>query len=173
AVNLAAFEMVDYVVIDSNDKPLVNIATIQPDYFAKGFEYNANGLSPDTAEEAEVVAAYGGEVIFTPGDVVYSSSALIRLGPRSVKLETLQILMEREQITFDHLHKALSQLGGKHVHVVGDTIIDTYTHCTMIGGQTKTPTMSVLYQERTDYVGGAGIFAKHILSAGGHGSFFN
>jgi rfaE bifunctional protein kinase chain/domain len=171
AVNLSAFEMVDFVVIDRNEKPLANIATIQPDYFAKGFEYNANGLSPDTAEEAEVVEAYGGEIIFTPGDVVYSSSALIKLAPPSVKLETLQILMEREQVTFDHLHKVLSQLRGKHVHVVGDTIIDTYTHCTMIGGQTKTPTISVLYQQRTDYVGGAGIVAKHLVAAGAKVSF--
>jgi len=171
AVNLAAFEMVDYVVIDRNDKPLAILATIQPDYFAKGFEYNANGLSPNTAEEAKVVEAYGGEILFTPGDVIYSSSALIRLAPPSVKLETIQILMEREQITFDHLHKVLSQLSGKHVHVVGDTIIDTYTYCTMIGGQTKTPTISVLYQQRTDYVGGAGIVAKHLVAAGAKVSF--
>ena len=88
AVNLAAFEMVDYVIIDRNDKPLANIETIQPDYFAKGFEYNATGLAPKTAEEAKIVEAYGGEVIFTPGDIVYSSTALINLAPPSVKLET-------------------------------------------------------------------------------------
>src|SRR5476649_2521478 len=34
AVNLAAFEMVDYVIIDRNDKPLANIELIQPDFFA-------------------------------------------------------------------------------------------------------------------------------------------
>jgi rfaE bifunctional protein nucleotidyltransferase chain/domain len=71
AVNLAAFEMVDYVVIDRNDTPLANIATIQPDYFAKGFEYNATGLATKTAEEAAIVEAYGGQLIFTPGDIVY------------------------------------------------------------------------------------------------------
>jgi rfaE bifunctional protein kinase chain/domain len=166
AVNLAAFEMVDYVTIDRNDKPLANISMIQPDFFAKGFEYNANGMMPKTAEEAEVVEAYGGEIIFTPGDVVYSSTALINLAPPSVKLETLQILMERDQITFDHLRDVLNKMVGKTVHVAGDTIIDSYTHCAMIGGQTKTPTMSVLYEQRTDYVGGAGIVAKHLVAAG-------
>src|ERR1700728_4488623 len=55
AVNLAAFEMVDYVIIDRNDKPLANIEMIQPDYFAKGFEYNAAGLAPKTAEEAAII----------------------------------------------------------------------------------------------------------------------
>jgi rfaE bifunctional protein nucleotidyltransferase chain/domain len=171
AVNLAAFEMVDYVVIDRNDKPIENIGIIQPDYFAKGFEYNANGLAPNTVEEAETVEAYGGEIIFTPGDIVYSSTALINLAPPSVKLETLQILMEREQITFDRLRGVLGQMPGKRVHVAGDTIIDSYTHCAMIGGQTKTPTMSVLYQHRTDYVGGAGIVAKHLVAAGAKVSF--
>ena len=40
AINLAAFEMVNYVVIDSNKKPLKLIKDIKPDFFAKGFEYN-------------------------------------------------------------------------------------------------------------------------------------
>ena len=171
AVNLAAFEMVDYVIIDRNDKPLANIETIQPDYFAKGFEYNATGLAPKTAEEAKIVEAYGGEVIFTPGDIVYSSTALINLAPPSVKLETLQILMERNELTFDHLRDVLDRMAGVQVHVVGDTIVDSYTHCAMVGGQTKTPTMSVLYERRTDYVGGAGVVAKHLTAAGARVTF--
>jgi len=36
----------------------------------------------------------------------------------------------------------------------------------MIGGQTKTPTMSVLYERRDDYVGGAAIVAEHLRAAG-------
>jgi bifunctional ADP-heptose synthase (sugar kinase/adenylyltransferase) len=50
--------------------------------------------------------------------------------------------------------------------VVGDTIVDTLTRCAMIGGQTKTPTLSVLYERRSDYVGGAGIVAKHLRAGG-------
>jgi cytidyltransferase-like protein len=171
AVNLAAFEMVDYVVIDRNDKPLANIEIIQPDYFAKGFEYNATGLAPRTAEEAAIVAAYGGQLIFTPGDIVYSSSALINLAPPSLKLETLQVLMERNNISFDVLRDVLDRMPGQRVHVVGDTIVDSYTQCTMVGGQTKTPTMSVLYDRRVDYVGGAGIVAKHLIAAGAKVTF--
>src|SRR5438105_12151585 len=37
AMNLAALEVVDYVVIDPNAKPLENLRIIQPDYFAKGY----------------------------------------------------------------------------------------------------------------------------------------
>src|SRR5476651_1314856 len=41
AINLAALEMVDYVVVDRDETPLRNLALIQPDFFAKGYEYTA------------------------------------------------------------------------------------------------------------------------------------
>ena len=50
--------------------------------------------------------------------------------------------------------------------MVGDAIVDSYTYCTMIGGQTKTPTMSVLFEKRVDYIGGAAIVAQHMKAAG-------
>lgn len=171
AVNLAAFEMVDFVVIDENDKPLENIRIIEPDYFAKGFEYTVSGMPAKTAEEADIVQSYGGEIIFTPGDIVYSSSNLINLAPPAIKLEKLQIIMERSGVTFDDLHRTLDQMTGRRVHVVGDTIIDTFTHCAMIGGQTKTPTMSVLFERQERFAGGAAIVAKHMKAAGANVTF--
>ena len=171
AANLAAFEMVDYVVIDPNAKPLENLSVIRPDFFAKGYEYQAGAIHPRTAEEMAVLESFGGQVIFTPGDIVYSSSRLIELEPPEIKYEKLQTLMEREGFSFDDLRATVRAMPGKRVHVVGDTIIDTITQCTMIGGQTKTPTMSVLYEDKTDFVGGAGIVAKHMQAAGGQVTF--
>jgi bifunctional ADP-heptose synthase (sugar kinase/adenylyltransferase) len=113
-----------------------------------------------------VLHAYGGEIIFTPGDIVYSSSKLIDLAPPAIKFEKLMTLMERENVSFDGLRRTLDGMRGKRVHVVGDTIIDSLTRCAMIGGQTKTPTMSVLYEDRVDYVGGAGIVSEHLRAAG-------
>lgn len=166
ALNLAAFEIVDYVTIDSEATPLSHIQQLQPDFFAKGYEYNANGLHPKTEEEMEVLRSYGGEMIFTPGDIVYSSTKLLELSPPTIKIEKLITLMESEGLTFQQLRKALADLKGKRVHVVGDTIVDSYTQTAMIGGQTKTPTLSVLFEGRTDYIGGAGIVAKHLRAAG-------
>src|SRR5258706_13232546 len=70
AFNLAALEVVDYVVIDQDATPIANIEIIKPDYFAKGYEYTKDGLHVRTAEEKRTVEAYGGEIIFTPGDIV-------------------------------------------------------------------------------------------------------
>ena len=171
AANLAAFEMVDYVVIDPNQKPLDNLGIIQPDYFAKGYEYQSGGVHPKTAEEMAVLESFGGQVIFTPGDIVYSSSRLIELEPPEIKYEKLQTLMERDGFSFDDLRATVRAIPGKKVHVVGDTIVDSITTCAMIGGQTKTPTMSVLYEDKIDYVGGAGVVAKHMKAAGGEVTF--
>src|SRR5580698_10085969 len=171
AVNLAALEMVDFVIIDEREKPLENIRLIQPDYFAKGFEYGGNGIAQKTAEEQDVVHSYGGELLFTPGDVVYSSSALIKEIAPDIRHANLQILMERNNIDFNKLRNVLKDMAGRRVHVVGDTIVDSYTYCAMIGGQTKTPTLSVAFERKVDYVGGAGIVAKHLLAAGAEVTF--
>ncbi|HSQ05888.1 MAG TPA: PfkB family carbohydrate kinase, partial [Burkholderiales bacterium] len=167
ALNLAAFEIVDYVIVDSEPTPLKNLARIQPDFFAKGYEYTSNGgLPPKTQEEAEVMRSFGGEIIFTPGDIVYSSSRLIEMAPPAIRTEKLLTFMDNEGLTFGSLREALDKLRGKRVHVVGDTIVDSYTQTAMVGGQTKTPTMSVLYEGQKDYIGGAAIVAEHLRAAG-------
>jgi len=166
ALNLAAFEMVDHVIIDDNAKPLENLKLLTPDYFAKGFEYTESGLPKSTQEEKDVLTSYGGEMIFTPGDVVYSSSSLIDLAMPNIRIDKLLLLMKENDISFDFLRETVSNLAGSRVHVVGDTIIDTYTRTTLIGGQTKTPTFSVLYQGQDKYIGGAGIVAQHLRTAG-------
>jgi rfaE bifunctional protein kinase chain/domain len=171
AINLAAFEMIDYVLIDRNAAPLESIKLLQPDFFAKGYEYVANGMMVKTSEEEEHLKSYGGEILFTPGDIVYSSSSLINSNPPAIRYEKLATLMETTKTSFNDLEVALEKMKGLKVHVVGDTIIDGFTQTSMIGGQTKTPTMSVLYESRQDYVGGAGIVAKHLAAAGASVTF--
>ncbi len=171
ALNLAALEMVDYVIIDTNPTPIENISRLQPDYFAKGYEYQDGGINPKTQQEIDALASYGGEILFTPGDIVYSSSHLIETGPPDIAVEKLLALMEPEGLDFDHLRGILDQFEGLEVHVVGDTIVDSLTYTTMIGGMTKTPTPSVRFDSRVDFVGGAAIVAKHLRAAGAEVTF--
>ncbi len=171
ALNLAAFEMVDYVIIDQNVTPLKNISILKPSFFAKGFEYTASGLPKATLDEQNAVSKYGGQMIFTPGDYVFSSSKFLDFELPKLDLEKLSLLMETNNITFNSLRKSLENLTKFSVHVVGDTIVDTYTRTKLIGGQTKTPTLSVLFKNKDDYVGGAGIVAKHLSAAGAKVTF--
>ena len=171
ALNLAALELVDYVVIDPNAKPIENISHIQPDFFAKGYEYSDGGIPAKTQEEIDTLSKFGGQILFTPGDIVYSSSHLIETEAPNIGLEKLLILMEAERLDFDRLRSIVAKWEGKIVHVVGDTIVDSLTHTTMIGGMTKTPTASVRFENRVDYIGGAAVVAKHLAAAGAEAVF--
>jgi cytidyltransferase-like protein len=171
ALNLAALEMVDYVIIDPNPTPLENIGRLQPDYFAKGYEYTNGGVHPNTQKEIDVLRSYGGEILFTPGDIVYSSSHLIETGPPDIAIEKLLMLMEAEGLSFGRLRQIIERFEGKEVHVVGDTIVDSLTYTTMIGGMTKTPTPSVRFDNRVDFIGGAAVVAKHLRAAGAKVTF--
>jgi rfaE bifunctional protein kinase chain/domain/rfaE bifunctional protein nucleotidyltransferase chain/domain len=171
AMNLAALEAVDYVVIDRNPTPVENLKKIQPDYFVKGYEYVKGEVNPKTKEEQDVIESYGGEFIFTPGDIIYSSSAIIEADPPDLATEKLAFLLEGEGLSFDDLYGALEKFNGLRVHVVGDTIVDTLTQTTLIGANAKTPTFSCRYEGRQDYVGGAGIVAKHLRAAGADVTF--
>jgi len=170
AASLAAYEFVDFVIIDLNSTPIENIRTLRPDFFVKGYDYNASA-NPKTQEESREVAGYGGQMIFSPGDFVLSSSRLIRSAPPDIRYERLLSLLDRSNLSFDDLRATVKLMAGVKVLVVGDTIIDSYTRCSMIGGQTKTPTISVLFELLEHFVGGAGIVAKHLAAAGAEVSF--
>jgi rfaE bifunctional protein kinase chain/domain/rfaE bifunctional protein nucleotidyltransferase chain/domain len=171
ALNLAALEMVDYVIIDPEPTPIANLARVQPDFFAKGYEYQADGVHPKTRQEMETIEGYGGEILFTPGDIVYSSSALIETGPPDLSIDKLLMLMHAEGVNFPALRALLHKFSGITAHVIGDTIVDSLTHTTMIGGMTKTPTPSVRFDGRQDFVGGAAIVAAHLAAAGADVTF--
>jgi bifunctional ADP-heptose synthase (sugar kinase/adenylyltransferase) len=165
ATNLAAYEIVDYVIINNEKKPLELLEYLQPDYYSKGYDYSSENRER-SLEEAEILRKYGGELIITSGDVVFSSTELINAKPPKIQYHKLADLMHREGITFDKLKKTLDLMQFKKIHVVGDTIVDTLTNCKSIGAQSKTPTISALYENQWRHLGGGGVVAKHCKSAG-------
>ena len=171
ALNLAALEVVDFVIIDDKPKPDALLKKLKPEFFAKGYEYNADKLHEDSAAEMQIVKSYGGEMIFTPGDVIYSSTNLINENLPNIDKEKILNVMQENNITIDILKKNLSKFKNKKIHVIGDTIIDVYTRASVIGGQIKTPTLSVLHQKADVYIGGAAIVAQHLKAAGANVTF--
>lgn len=171
ARNLAALEIIDFVFIDYHEKPIENLLLIKPDFFLKGFEYSKDGIHPKTKEEIEAVSSYGGEVIFSPGDVVYSSTHFQTIKKPELTLEKLVSIMDAENISFDDIESTIEQYNGIKAHVIGDTIVDKYSYCSILGPTTKTPTFSVKFHSADQFVGGAGIVAKHLKSLGADVTF--
>ncbi len=69
---LAAFEMVDAVVVFDEDTPLELVTHLQPDVIVKGGDY-----APDTIVGADVVRARGGLVVVVPLVPDQSTTAII------------------------------------------------------------------------------------------------
>lgn len=166
ALNIAAFEIVDYVIIDQNPTPIENILKLQPDFFVKGFEYQLNGIHPRTREEMEALSTYGGKLLFSPGDIIYSSTKLLSIHAPNLSRDQLLTLMSEEGATFKILLKTINKFKKLKIHVVGDTIVDKYSECSILGPSQKSPAFSVKLNEYRLYVGGAGIVAKHLRSLG-------
>ena len=171
AFNLASLQLVDYVVIDYNFKPLLLLSKIKPNYFIKGFEYSKNNINPKTREEMRILKKYGGEILFSPGDIVYSSTAIQKINKPDLNYEKLIKLMEFEKITFQDLEKTIKKFKNIKIHVVGDTIVDKYNVCTVLGQTTKTPTFSVKKDTEEKYLGGAGVVASHLKKLGSQVTF--
>ena len=167
ALNLASLELVDYVVIDDNSEPIELIKNIRPEYFVKGFEYSgAETMPAKTKAEKEIVESYGGEIVFSPGDFVLSSSTVIENDPPNIAIEKLMLLMQAESVDFEDLRNSLTGLESLSIEIVGDLIVDSLTTASIIGGHRKTPTPSVRVEKSEKFVGGAGIVAKHVTAAG-------
>jgi rfaE bifunctional protein kinase chain/domain len=165
--NLAALELVDYTFIDYNFKPLSLISKIKPNYFVKGYEYNLDKtLNSNTLEEKLLVEKFGGKIIFSPGDVVYSSTKLQKTLKPNIKNDKFISLLKKEKISINQIISILKKKISLNIHVIGDLIIDKYNYCDLIGQSTKTPTFSVKPYKSELFVGGAGIVAKHLKAMG-------
>ena len=73
-------------------------------------------------------------MIFTPGDVVYSSSNFLEQTLPEIKWEKLLLLMKNNKFSFEDVKKTINIFSNLHIHVLDDTIVDSYTRTSLIGG---------------------------------------
>ncbi len=167
AENLAALEFVDYVTIDANPTAETLLDTLRPDVYVKGREYE-HSTDPGFLRERQIVEAYGGRVIFSSGEVIFSSSQLIEALPRSAAIDAyrLKLLCRRHAIDRSPLLDVLSRFRNLRVIVVGDVILDRYVFCDAIDVASESPMMSLAQIDEQSYVGGAAIVARHAAALG-------
>ena len=69
-------------------------------------------------------------MLFSPGDIVYSSSNLIELSEPKLQRQIVK-LDGSGRLNFSDLETTLTNIGGTRVHVVGDSIVDRQTICSL------------------------------------------
>lgn len=167
AENLAALEMVDLVYIDPHPTAAELLNQLQPEIYVKGREYESS-TDPGFLAERAIVAGYGGRVLFSSGDVVFSSSRLIEALGRETDMEAqrLALYCRRYDLTTAACHDLLGAFAGLNVLVVGDLIIDRYVLCDATELASEAAMMSLARQEERLFVGGAAMVARHVAGLG-------
>jgi len=167
AENLAALDIVDLVYVDPNPTALSMLEAVEPDVYIKGREYE-NNADPRFRAERETVEKAGGRVVFSSGDVVFSSSALIDAIGQSMDPfhSRLMMLLEDPKLSAGELDGVISGFRGKRVIVVGETIRDTYVVCDRPSVAGESPMLTLRPLETRCYDGGAAIIARHAAAMG-------
>jgi len=140
------------------------IERLRPDFVVKGKEHESL-FNP----ESEALAQYGGKLLFSSGETVFSSMDLIRkefLEFDSHSINLPEDFCVRHDIKPYHLANLVHQFSELSVCVVGDLIIDEYITCQPLGLSQEDPTIVVMPIDSTRFVGGAGIVAAHAAGLG-------
>ena len=167
ASSLAALECVDHVYINPHATAVELLEWLRPDVYVKGREYERN-QDPRFLAERDTVVRHGGRVVFSSGDVIYSSTALIgAIGGREIfNDEKLARLRDRYELSTPNLQHILHRCRGLKVVVVGDYILDRYHFCDATGVAGEGPMLSLRTLQERDFDGGAGVIALHLAGLG-------
>lgn len=167
AENLAELDCVDWVYIEPRPTAAELLGEVRPDVYVKGREYEFNA-DPRFRAEREAVEGSGGRVVFSSGDVVFSSTALIASMESSADPfhHRLSQLMAREDARVEGLLAALSGVRGRRVVVVGEVVEDTYLFCDRPEVAHESPVMTLRPVERRSFDGGASVIARHAAALG-------
>ena len=167
AASVAALECVDFVYVNPDPTATELLEALRPDVYVKGREYETN-QDPRFLAERDTVTRHGGRVIFSSGEVVYSSTALIG------SVSNAQLFNEEKVRRFRQcyglngadLANTVHRFGGMRMVVVGDYILDRYHSCDATGVAAESPMMSLRLLKSDDFDGGAAIVASHLAGLG-------
>jgi rfaE bifunctional protein kinase chain/domain/rfaE bifunctional protein nucleotidyltransferase chain/domain len=172
AENLAALEFVSYVCVDHHEWAGPVLEQLKPDIYVKGKEYETKS-DPRFAQEKQLVEDYGGKVVFSSGDVVYSSTYIIDQFRDEFELEDQKIgaYCRRHDITGEGLESHLDDLSNQNILVLGDPVLDHYVQCEDRGVASESPMLSVSPVHEEWHVGAAGLIARQLRSLGAESTF--
>lgn len=167
AASLAALQCVDWVYINPHATAVELLEALRPDIYVKGKEYETNH-DPRFLAERRMVESHGGRCVFSSGEVVFSSTALIDELELPELYTGAKIRRFRQQhgLTQRVVANLIDRFRGQKVVVIGDYILDRYHHCEPAGIAGEAPMMSLRLMKTREYDGGAAILALHTAAMG-------
>lgn len=168
--NLQGIGFVNYSFL-LNEPPERFVERLRPAFVIKGKEHES-----DFNPERSVVESYGGQLLFSSGDVVFSSIDLLRREFREFSPSTILKPSEfprRHGFDVSALKQVLRKIADTRVLVIGDVIVDEYIACDALGMSQEDPSIVVTPVLSERFVGGAGIVAGHASRLGAKTTFLS
>ena len=168
-VGIRSISFVDYAFI-LRVPPERFVRELKPSIVIKGKEHEAH-FNP----EQEAVDSYGGKLLFSSGDMRFSSIDLLKREMRETNLSSIVRptgFPERHGFAMSDLRATLEKFRGLRVAVLGDLIVDEYINCDPVGMSQEDPTLVVTPIQSDKFVGGAAIVAAHARTLGADVSYF-
>lgn len=140
------------------------ILRLRPSMVVKGKEHEGKQNIEET-----VLQEYGGRLVFSSGEVMYSSLDLLKREFETPGQTTATLphdYLKRHAISPRSLVDLVNKFSDLKVLVVGDLIIDEYITCDPLGMSQEDPTIVVTPINSTLFVGGAGVVAAHAAGLG-------
>ena len=159
---------VDYAFINKS-KEIDIVKQLRPDVVVKGSEHE-NKFNP----EKETITSYGGKLIFSSGDMKFSSLSILKSEFENLNTSNIHKpfgYIKRNNIQTNKIRKILNNFSTLNVLVIGDTIIDEYKICEPLGMSQEDPTIVVSPISSNVFLGGAGIVAAHASGLGARVDF--
>lgn len=147
------------------------IVRLQPDIVVKGKEHELH-YNP----EQSIIEGYGGRLLFSSGEVQFSSMDLLQQELHTLNFSTIHKptdFLRRHGFDFPTLASYVHKFSSLKVVVVGDLIVDEYIACDPLGMSQEDPTIVVTPIKYDLFVGGAGIVAAHAGGLGAEVQFFS
>ena len=140
------------------------LAELKPNFVVKGKEFE----NQDNKEEA-VLAQYGGKLIFSSGEMQFSSMGMLESEFKNSIIPNIHrplAYIKHHEINPAKLRKYLQNFGRTRMLVIGDLIVDDYIDCEPLGMSQEDPTIVVSPISTKRFIGGAGIVSAHASSLG-------
>lgn len=140
------------------------IRDLRPAFVVKGREHEHRHNV-----ESAAIETYGGKLLFSSGEVVFTSSDLILRefsSSSTLNWGAPFAFMARYSISLERLKKLVERFSDLQVMVIGDLIVDEYISCDPLGMSQEDPTLVVKPVDSKRFIGGAGIVAAHAAAMG-------
>ncbi len=162
---IASLDCVDYVAINNWPTGAETIMLLRPNVFAKGSEFSSGkDTTGHIGVEEKAIRLIGGELAFTQ-DVTFSSSALINHYLSNFTEEVREYLLQLiQRYPPDEILATLKSARPLKVLCLGETIIDEYQYCDVMGKSGKEPVLATRYVETDRFAGGVLACANHVAS---------